>query len=52
MDKKQVGKLFILGYQGEEPSDEFLSFVEEWGIGGVIIFARNLTDPGSLTVAN
>ena len=45
MDKKQVGKLFILGYQGEEPSDEFLSFVEEWGIGGVIIFARNLTDP-------
>ena len=45
MDKKQVGKLFILGYQGEEPSDEFLNFVEEWGIGGVIVFARNLTDP-------
>ena len=45
MDKKQIGKLFILGYQGEEPSDEFLSFVEEWGIGGVIVFARNLSDP-------
>lgn len=45
MDKKQIGKLFILGYQGEEPSDEFLSFVEEWGIGGVIVFARNLNDP-------
>ena len=48
MDKKQIGKLFILGYQGEEPSDEFLSFVEEWGIGGVIVFARNLSDPLSL----
>ena len=45
MDKKQIGKLFIIGYQGEEPSDEFLSFVEEWGIGGVIVFARNLSDP-------
>lgn len=45
MNKKQLGKIFILGYQGEEPSDEFLSFVEEWGIGGVIVFARNLSDP-------
>lgn len=45
MDKKQVGKLFIIGYQGEEPSEEFLSFVKEWGIGGVIVFARNLSDP-------
>jgi beta-N-acetylhexosaminidase len=45
MDKKQVGKLFIIGYQGEQPSDEFLSFVNEWGIGGVIVFARNLSDP-------
>ena len=45
MDKKQIGKLFILGYQGEEPSDDFLSFVEEWGIGGVIVFARNLSNP-------
>ena len=48
MQKKQIGQLFIVGYQGEEPSDEFLSFVEELGIGGVIVFARNLTDPEKL----
>ncbi|MBU1109815.1 MAG: beta-N-acetylhexosaminidase [Candidatus Riflebacteria bacterium] len=48
MDKKQIGQLFIVGYQGEEPSSEFLRFVEEWGIGGVIVFARNLSDPGQL----
>lgn len=48
MQKKQIGQLFIIGYQGEEPSDEFLSFVEEWGIGGVIVFARNLSDPDKL----
>ncbi len=48
MQKKQIGQLFIVGYQGEEPSDEFLSFVEEWGIGGIVVFARNLTDPDKL----
>jgi len=48
MDKKRIGQLFIVGYQGEEPSSDFLRFVEEWGIGGVIVFARNLTDPARL----
>ncbi|PKL48488.1 MAG: hypothetical protein CVV42_09375 [Candidatus Riflebacteria bacterium HGW-Riflebacteria-2] len=48
MDKKKVGQLFIVGYQGEEPSSDFLHFVEEWGIGGVIVFARNLSDPARL----
>lgn len=48
MLKNKIGQLFILGYQGEEPSDEFLSFVEEWQIGGVIVFARNITDPEKL----
>lgn len=48
MDKKSIGQLFIVGYQGEQPSDDFLSFVNEWGIGGVIVFARNLSDPEKL----
>lgn len=46
--KKKIGQLFIVGYQGEEPSDDFLHFVEEWGIGGIIVFARNLDDPSKL----
>lgn len=45
MDRKKIGKLFIVGYQGEQPDDDFLRFVEKWGIGGVIVFARNLSDP-------
>ena len=48
MQKKQIGQLFIVGYQGEEPTGDFLRFVEEWGIGGVIVFARNLSDPSRL----
>lgn len=46
--KKKIGQLFIVGYQGEEPGDDFLQFVEEWGIGGVIVFVRNLSDPEKL----
>jgi beta-N-acetylhexosaminidase len=44
MIRKEIGNLFVVGYQGVEPSDDFLKFVEEWGIGGVIVFARNIGD--------
>lgn len=48
MKKKEIGKLFVIGYQGTNPSDDFLRFVEEWGIGGVIVFARNIDKPEKL----
>ncbi|HNV70693.1 MAG TPA: glycoside hydrolase family 3 N-terminal domain-containing protein, partial [Candidatus Ozemobacteraceae bacterium] len=40
--KKRIGQLMVVGFQGLEPSDDFLKFVEEWGIGGFIFFARNI----------
>lgn len=46
--KKRIGKLFVIGYMGDCPDDDFLDFVEEWGIGGIIIFARNLKEPEKL----
>ncbi|HOY67165.1 MAG TPA: beta-N-acetylhexosaminidase [Candidatus Ozemobacteraceae bacterium] len=46
--RRRIGNLFVIGYQGLEPSPEVLAFVEEWGIGGVIVFARNLADPSAL----
>jgi beta-N-acetylhexosaminidase len=39
--KKQIGQLFILGFPGEEPSDEFLDFINQNMIGGVILFKDN-----------
>ncbi|GAB4275385.1 MAG: beta-N-acetylhexosaminidase [Candidatus Rifleibacteriota bacterium] len=48
MQKKDIGQLFVVGYQGLNPSDEFLRFVDEWGIGGVIVFARNIDNPENL----
>ncbi|HEY9071408.1 MAG TPA: glycoside hydrolase family 3 N-terminal domain-containing protein, partial [Candidatus Ozemobacteraceae bacterium] len=46
--RRRIGNLFVIGYQGLEPSPEVLRFVEEWGIGGVIVFARNLANPAML----
>lgn len=46
--KKKIGKLFVIGYMGDAPDAEFLDFVSEWGIGGVIVFARNLKNTDNL----
>ncbi|MGM0600953.1 MAG: beta-N-acetylhexosaminidase [Candidatus Rifleibacteriota bacterium] len=51
MLRKKIGQLLMVGYQGLTPSDEFLRFVEEWQIGGVIVFARNIEDPEKLPSA-
>ena len=48
MLRKKIGQLLMVGYQGLNPSDEFLRFVEEWQIGGIIVFARNIDDPEDL----
>jgi beta-N-acetylhexosaminidase len=42
--KKRIGQLFILGFPGENPSDEFLDFINQNMIGGVIFFKDNCQD--------
>ncbi|MDZ4724089.1 MAG: glycoside hydrolase family 3 N-terminal domain-containing protein [candidate division Zixibacteria bacterium] len=39
--RKQLGQLFILGFPGAKPPDQFLSFISEEKIGGVILFEEN-----------
>ncbi len=43
-----VGRLFIVGFPGEEPSDEFLHFVRETQLGGVIFFGDNCANPPAM----
>lgn len=38
---KRIGQLFVLGFAGEAPSKEFLDFVGEEQIGGVVLFEEN-----------
>lgn len=37
----KIGQLFMIGFPGAEPSDEFLQFIAEEHIGGVILFEEN-----------
>ncbi len=41
-----VGQVLMCGYLGNEPTKEFLTWVKEWGIGGVKVFGWNT---GNLT---
>ena len=43
-----IGRLFIVGYPGAEPPDEFLEFVNTAKLGGVIFFADNCPSPSQL----
>ncbi len=44
---EQIGQLIITGFEGREPSGEFLDFFREENLGGVILFEDNCT-PHSL----
>jgi len=37
----KLGQLFMFGFKGKNPSDEFLDFLKEEQIGGVILFEEN-----------
>jgi beta-N-acetylhexosaminidase len=39
-----VGQLFLGGFAGEEPSQEFKELVKDGIVGGAILFRRNLVD--------
>jgi beta-N-acetylhexosaminidase len=36
------GQIFILGYDGLSPSEEFFKLIKDWNLGGVIIFSENI----------
>ena len=39
--KNRIGQLFVLGFKGPQPSQDFLGFIAEEKIGGVILFEEN-----------
>jgi beta-N-acetylhexosaminidase len=42
--EQQIGQLFMVGFQGEEPSREMVELIHRWHVGGVILFSRNIRD--------
>src|SRR2546421_7043144 len=43
--RSQIGQLLIAGFDGHQLPVELRSLAREFGLGGVILFARNVADP-------
>src|SRR5215813_3332489 len=43
--RRQIGQLLIAGFDGHQVPTELKSLAREFGLGGVILFARNVAEP-------
>ena len=43
--RRQIGQLLIAGFDGQQVPVELRSLAREFGLGGVILFARNIGEP-------
>jgi beta-N-acetylhexosaminidase len=46
--RRQIGRLLIAGFSGTGIPVELKSLAREFGLGGVILFARNIVEPGQV----
>lgn len=46
--RHQIGQLLIAGFNGEQIPVELRSLAREFGLGGVILFARNISEPAQV----
>ncbi|KAA8646286.1 hypothetical protein EYZ11_007718 [Aspergillus tanneri] len=46
--RKKVGQLFAVGFQGLTPSTEIKTLIHEHGLGGIVLFKRNIQDAAQL----
>lgn len=42
--EEKVGQLLVYAFHGTEFNEQLLTFINEFHIGGVILFARNIID--------
>jgi beta-N-acetylhexosaminidase len=43
--RRQIGQLLFAGFNGQQIPPELRSLAKEFGLGGVILFARNVSEP-------
>jgi beta-N-acetylhexosaminidase len=46
--RRQIGRLLVAGFDGLQLPVELRSLAREFGLGGVILFARNVAEPGQV----
>jgi beta-N-acetylhexosaminidase len=47
--RREIGQLLIAGFNGLQIPVELKSLASEFGLGGVILFARNVEEPGQVS---
>jgi beta-N-acetylhexosaminidase len=50
--KQKIGQRIIIGFEGDTLPKEIIRLDEEWGLGGVILFKRNLIEPEQIFSLN
>jgi len=50
--KKLVGSLLVVGFDGTRVTDSLRNFLEQWNLGGVILFKRNIESLEQVAVLN
>ena len=43
--RRRIGQLLIAGFDGQQIPTELRALAKEFGLGGVILFARNVSEP-------
>src|SRR5471030_3043562 len=43
--RRQIGQLLLVGFDGQQIPVELKALAREFGLGGVVIFARNIAEP-------
>ena len=46
--EEKIGQMLVVGFEGLEPPDYILDWLAEGRIGGLILFARNVTSPAQV----
>lgn len=49
--RRQIGQLLIAGFNGQQIPAELRSLAREFGLGGVILFTRNIAEPTPVAAA-
>src|SRR5690242_5165619 len=46
--KQKVGQLMVIGFDGTTMDSDLRQMINEYHIGGVVLFARNIQSPGQV----
>ncbi|HTD48152.1 MAG TPA: glycoside hydrolase family 3 N-terminal domain-containing protein, partial [bacterium] len=47
-DRDLIGQLFMVDFGEPSPSEEVIRLIAEGGVGGVVLFDKNIRDPGQV----